>query len=224
MNLQNCMKTIIGDVRDKEKLAKVFQEEQPEIVIHMAAQPIVRESYKNPVYTYEVRAGNVIGGGDFAAHRIIPDCIRAAVKGENIIIRNPYAVRPFQHVLEPVMAYLMIAMKQYENPSLAGCYNVGPEERDCVTTSYLADSFCNSWKELTGKDIQWVNQHDGGPYEAGFLKLDCSKIKSAFDWKPHWGIDYSLQKSIELYLKCYEKKGVETCIREQIEEYVVGSL
>lgn len=304
LNLPNRMKTIIGDVREQEKLAKVFQQEQPDIVIHMAAQPIVRESYKNPVYTYEVnvmgtvnvlecvrnnscvksvvnvttdkvyknkewqwgyreneeldgfdpysnskscselvtssyknsffgdsevavstvRAGNVIGGGDFAADRIIPDCIRAAVKGENIIIRNPYAVRPFQHVLEPVMAYLMIAMKQYENPSLAGCYNVGPEERDCVTTSYLADSFCNSWKELTGKDIQWVNQHDGGPHEAGFLKLDCSKIKSAFDWKPHWGIDYSLQKSIELYLKCYEKKGVETCIREQIEEYVAGSL
>ena len=300
LNLQNRMKTIMGDVRDKEKLAKVFQEEQPEIVIHMAAQPIVRESYKNPVYTYEVnvmgtvnvlecvrnnpcvksvvnvttdkvyknkewqwgyreneeldgfdpysnskscselvtssyknsffgdsevavstvRAGNVIGGGDFASDRIIPDCIRAAVKGEDIIIRNPYAVRPFQHVLEPVMAYLMIAMKQYKNPSLAGCYNVGPEEKDCVTTGYLTDSFCNSWKEQTGKEVRWINRHDGGPHEAGFLKLDCSKIKSVFGWKSHWSIDETLEKTIEVYLSCYNHDDIEKCVKRQIEEYM----
>lgn len=301
LNLQNRMKTVTGDIRDREKLAKVFEEEQPEIVIHMAAQPLVRESYKNPVYTYEVnvmgtvnilecvrnnpcvksvinvttdkvyknkewqwgyreneeldgfdpysnskscselvtssyknsffgdrqtaistmRAGNVIGGGDFAADRIIPDCIRAAMEEENIIIRNPYAVRPFQHVLEPIMAYLMVAMKQYNNPSLAGCYNIGPEEKDCVTTRYLADSFCRSWKEVTGKDIQWINQHDGGPHEAAFLKLDCSKIKSVFGWKPCWEIDTAIEKAIEVYLSCYNDSDVMKCVRKQIEEIYI---
>lgn len=299
LNLQNRMKTITGDIRDKEKLARAFGDEQPEIVIHMAAQPIVRESYKNPVYTYEVnvmgtvnvlecvrnnpcvksvinvttdkvyknkewqwgyreneeldgfdpysnskscselvtssyknsffgerqvavstmRAGNVIGGGDFAADRIIPDCIRAAMEGKDIVIRNPYAVRPFQHVLEPVMAYLMVAMKQYENPSLAGCYNVGPEEADCVTTGYLADCFCNSWKSITDKDIQWINQYDGGPHEAGFLKLDCSKIKSVFGWKPRWNIETAIEKAIEVYLCCYHDSDVIGCVKRQIDEF-----
>lgn len=302
LNLQNRMKTISGDIRDKEKLSKVFQEVQPEIVIHMAAQPIVRESYRNPVYTYEVnvmgtvnvlegvrnnpcvrslvnvttdkvyknkewqwgyreneeldgfdpysnskscselvtssyknsflgeeeiavstmRAGNVIGGGDFAAERIIPDCVRAAVKGNDIMIRNPYSVRPFQHVLEPVMAYLMVAMKQYEDISLAGCYNVGPEEADCVTTEYLADSFCKSWKKITGNEVNWINQYDGGPHEAGFLKLDCSKIKSVFGWKPHWSIDEALGKTIEIYLCCYSGSNVGGCIKRQIEEFLKG--
>lgn len=299
LNLQNRMKTITGDIRDKEKLARAFRDEQPEIVIHMAAQPIVRESYKNPVYTYEVnvmgtvnvlecvrnnpcvksvinvttdkvyknkewqwgyreneeldgfdpysnskscselvtssyknsffnecqvavstmRAGNVIGGGDFAADRIIPDCIRAAMESKDIVIRNPYAVRPFQHVLEPVMAYLMVAMRQYENPSLAGCYNVGPEEADCVTTGYLAGCFCDFWKSITDKDIQWINQYDGGPHEAGFLKLDCSKIKSVFGWKPRWNIDVTIEKTIEVYLGCYDDSDVVACVKRQIDEF-----
>lgn len=187
---------------------------------------LVTSSYKNSFFgdsevaVSTVRAGNVIGGGDFASDRIIPDCIRAAVKGEDIIIRNPYAVRPFQHVLEPIIAYLIVAMKQYENPSLAGCYNVGPEEKDCVTTGYLADSFCNSWKELTGKEVRWINRHDGGPHEAGFLKLDCSKIKSVFDWKPHWSIDTALKKTIDVYLSCYNHDDIENCVKRQIEEYM----
>lgn len=300
LNLQNRMKTIIGDIRDRDKLEKVFEEEQPEIVIHMAAQPIVRESYKNPVYTYEVnvmgtvnvlecirknpcvksvinvttdkvyknkewqwgyreneelngfdpysnskscselvtdsyknsffdncriavstmRAGNVIGGGDFASDRILPDCIRAAVKEEDIIIRNPYAVRPFQHVLEPIMAYLMVAMKQYETPSLAGCYNIGPEEGDCVTTGNLTDRFCVLWEKNTGKEIQWVNQYDGGPHEAGYLKLDCSKIKSVFGWKPQWSIDVALEKAVEVYISWCTHNDVEECVKKQIEEYL----
>lgn len=300
LNLQNRIKTVIGDIRDREKLEQVFSEEQPQIVIHMAAQPIVRESYKNPVYTYEVnvmgtvnilecvrntpsvksvinvttdkvyknkewqwgyreneeldgfdpysnskscselvtgtyknsffkgrdiavstmRAGNVIGGGDFATDRIVPDCIRAAVEDKEIYIRNPFSIRPFQHVLEPVIAYLMVAMQQYREHSLAGCYNIGPEEKDCVTTGYLADSFCKSWKTITGKEICWINQHDGGPHEAAFLKLDCSKIKSVFGWKPCWEIDYALEKSIELYLSCYNNGDAVACIRKQMEEYL----
>ena len=300
LNLQNRMKTVLGDIRDRERLEEVFKEEQPEIVIHMAAQPIVRESYKNPVYTYEVnvmgtvnvlecirknpcvksvinvttdkvyknkewqwgyreneeldgfdpysnskscselitgsyknsffynrdiavstmRAGNVIGGGDFASDRIVPDCIRAAIKGEDIVIRNPYSVRPFQHVLEPVMAYLMVAWKQYEDGALAGCYNVGPEERDCVTAGDLADCFCDSWKKITEKEVQWMNQYDGGPHEAGFLKLDCSKIKSVFGWKPRWDIHRAIEKTIEVYLGCYNHSDISMCVKKQIEEFM----
>ena len=211
-----------------EKMKKVFLEVRPEIVIHMAAQPIVRESYRTPVYTYEtnvmgtvnllecvrlsdsvrsvinvttdkvyknrewywgyreneelnghdpysnskscselvtssykecflneadiavstVRAGNVIGGGDFAADRIIPDCVRAVENGNNIVVRNPYSVRPYEHVLEPIAVYLMLASKQYKDLKYAGSYNVGPEEADCLTTGKLVDLFCKSWKAV----------------------------------------------------------------------------
>ena len=216
------MQSIEGDVRDLEHLLRVFEEMQPEIVIHMAAQPIVRESYANPVYTYDVnvmgtvnvlecvrrtasvrsfvnvttdkvyknrewewgyrenepldgydpysnskscselvthsyinsfyndmevavstaRAGNVIGGGDFANDRIIPDCVRAAGKKEDIVVRNPHSTRPYQHVLEPLKIYLLIAKKQYEDKTMSGFYNVGPDDRDCITTGRLVDLFC----------------------------------------------------------------------------------
>ena len=243
---------IKGDVRDLDHLLTVFQEYQPEIVIHMAAQPIVRDSYKDPVGTYSTnvmgtvniceavrqmesvksflnvttdkvyenkewewgyrenepldgydpysnskscselvthsykssfldgkvavstaRAGNVIGGGDFANDRIIPDCIRAAVKGEDIIVRNPFSTRPYQHVLEPVYAYLMIAAKQYEDPKYQSWYNVGPDDQDCFQTGALVDLFVKHW----GEGLKWINKYDGGPHEANFLKLDCSNLQ-----------------------------------------------
>ena len=257
---------IRGDVRDLEHLKKVFAKYQPEIVLHLAAQPIVRDSYKDPVYTYETnvmgtvnimecvrfnpcvksvlnvttdkvyhnnewcwgyredepldgfdpysnskscselvthsykncfftdgtvavstaRAGNVIGGGDFAHDRIIPDCVRAMVDGSVIGVRNPYSTRPYQHILEPLTVYLMIAQKQYENPSYQGYYNVGPDDCDCVTTGALVDLFCKYW----GEGASWENQAEAGaPHEANFLKLDCSKLKATFGWKPRWHID-----------------------------------
>lgn len=302
LSLEERMDSRIGDIRDLEHLQAVFSEKQPEIVIHMAAQPIVRESYKNPVYTYDVnvmgtvnvlecirltesvrsfinvttdkvyknrewewgyreneelngydpysnskscselvtdsyknsffqdrdvaistmRAGNVIGGGDFAVDRIIPDCVRAAKEGKDIIIRNPYAVRPFQHVLEPVMAYLMVAQRQYENKNLAGNYNVGPDEADCITTGELADLFCRLWTEKTGKEIKWMNRHDGGPHEAGFLKLDCSRLKNVFGWKPGWTIEQALCSTIQSYLECSDKKKIEMTICGQLEKYIKG--
>ncbi len=300
LSLEKRMDSITGDVRDADGLRQAFSGKKPEIVIHMAAQPLVRESYKNPVYTYEVnvmgtvnvlecirtsetvksfvnvttdkvyknrewewgyreneelngydpysnskscselvtdsyknsffgdrdlavstvRAGNVIGGGDFATDRIIPDCVRAAQRGEDIIIRNPYSVRPFQHVLEPVMAYLMIAKEQFVRKELAGCYNVGPDERDCVTTGCLADQFCENWYEQTGKKVKWINQYDGGPHEANYLKLDCSKIKKSFGWQPSWMIYMALHKTIQLYLACCSGRNAEICIAKQIAEYV----
>lgn len=299
-HLADGMNSIIGDIRDLDHLKKVFTDVQPEIVIHMAAQPIVRESYKNPVYTYETnvmgtvnimecvrlnpcvksfvnvttdkvylnkewewgyreneelngfdpysnskscselvtssyknsffadsataittcRAGNVIGGGDFAADRIIPDCIRAASKDEDIIVRNPYSTRPYQHVLEPVVTYLQIAMAQYENPSLAGNYNIGPDETDCWTTGNLVDLFCKEWNRQTGKNCTWINKHDGGPHEANFLKLDCSKVKRVFGWKPTWNVEKTMEKIVE-WSVCYLTGGdVAACMEKQIKEFL----
>lgn len=293
------MNSVVGDIRDLEHLKKVFKKVQPEIVIHMAAQPLVRESYQNPVYTYETnvmgtvnilecvrlnpcvksfvnvttdkvylnkewewgyreneelngydpysnskscselvtssylksffqdsdtaittcRAGNVIGGGDFAADRIIPDCIRAVEKGEKIIVRNMFSTRPYQHVLEPVVAYLMIAKAQYEDKKFAGNYNVGPDETDCWTTGNLVDLFCKEWEKQTGTPVTWVNQYDGGPHEANFLKLDCSKIKKTFGWKPVWNVEKTMEKIVE-WSDCYLKQGdfIE-CMERQIMEF-----
>lgn len=287
--------SVIGDVRDLEHLKRVFAEIQPEIVFHLAAQPIVRDSYKNPVYTYETnvmgtvnicecvrlnpcvksflnvttdkvyhnnewewgyrenepldgfdpysnskscselvthsyinsffcdmdvavstaRAGNVIGGGDFANDRIVPDCVRAAVAGKDIVVRNPHSTRPYQHVLEPLAAYLMIAKCQYEDKAFAGFYNVGPDDRDCVTTGTLVDTFCAKW----GEGLKWINQYDGGPHEANFLKLDCSKLKKTFDWKPHWSFETAIEKTVE-WSKAYAADGdMLTCMDQQIAEF-----
>lgn len=297
--LEDRMRSIIGDVRDLERLKAVFQDVQPHIVIHMAAQPIVRESYKHPVDTYGTnvmgtvnvlecvrltacvksvvnvttdkvyknrewewgyreneelngydpysnskscselvtdsyknafftdrdiavttcRAGNVIGGGDFAVDRIIPDCIRAAEQGQDIVVRNPYSTRPYQHVLEPVMAYLMVAERQYEDKALAGCYNVGPDEADCLTTGELVSLFCEKWNEAGGAKVNWKNEHDGGPHEAGFLKLDCSKIKKTFAWKPKWHVDKTMEMIVQWTNAYLAKEDVSACMRRQIREF-----
>ncbi len=139
------------------------------------------------------RAGNVIGGGDFANDRIIPDCIRAASSGREIIVRNPHSTRPFQHVLEPLFIYLTVAERQYENGELADSYNVGPDDCDCINTGRLADLFCEAW----GEGASWVNRYDGGPHEANFLKLDCSRVKHVFGWKPCYHVQEAVEKTVE---------------------------
>lgn len=271
--MEKQIRSIMGDIRDLDSLLEVFRETQPELVLHLAAQPIVRESYKNPVYTYETnvmgtvnilecirrtktvrsflnvttdkvyhnrewewgyretdpldgfdpysnskscselvthsyknsffsegetristaRAGNVIGGGDFAADRIIPDCIRAALSGKPILVRNPHSTRPFQHVLEPLYAYLMIAAMQYEDIKYEGYYNVGPGDEDCVTTGELVEMFCRCW----GQGQTWEDHFAGDPHEANFLKLDCSRLRSVFGWKPVWGVRKAIEKTVE---------------------------
>ena len=262
--LENRMTSVIADVRDLDRMKQVFEQAQPEIVLHLAAQPIVRDSYKDPHYTYETnvmgtvnllecvrlskgvksvlnvttdkvyhnnewcwgyredepldgfdpysnskscsewvthsyinsffqgpdapavstaRAGNVIGGGDFANDRIIPDCVRAMQAGQTIGVRNPYSTRPYQHVLEPLAMYLTIVQKQYEDKKYAGFYNVGPDDCDCVTTGELVELFCRCW----GEGARWENKAEANaPHEANFLKLDCSKVKTVFGWKPRW--------------------------------------
>ncbi len=281
-------------------MKKIFHQVQPEIVIHMAAQPIVRTSYNNPVYTYEtnvmgtvnilecvrftssvksflnvttdkvyrnkewvwgyreneelngydpysnskscselvtscyinsflnqmdvaistVRAGNVIGGGDFATDRIIPDCIKAAKKKKDIVVRNPFSVRPYQHVLESITAYLMIAQAQYENKKYAGNYNVGPDDVNCLTTGELVTLFCNQWNKATGSSIKWLNQYDGGPHEANFLKLDCSKIKNIFGWQPKWNIETSIKKVVEWSIIYMIGEDITNCMKKQIQEFL----
>ncbi|MBE6023225.1 MAG: CDP-glucose 4,6-dehydratase [Cellulosilyticum sp.] len=295
IGIEKEINTIIGDIRDLKKLMQAFEKVQPEIVFHLAAQPIVRDSYKDPVYTYETnvmgtvnilecirqnqcvksflnvttdkvyqnnewawgyrenepldgfdpysnskscselvthsyknsffangevaistaRAGNVIGGGDFANDRIIPDCVRAAERGEKIVVRNPHSTRPYEHVLEPLFAYLMIAQKQYEDIKYADYYNVGPDECDCLTTGDLVDLFCDKW----GEGLSWENKFMGGPHEANFLKLDCSKLKATFGWQPKWHIDMAIEKTIE-WSKCYLENGnVSECMNKQIREF-----
>lgn len=272
--IESQMTSIIGDIRDFDHLKQVFDKYQPMLVFHLAAQPIVRDSYINPRYTYETnvigtvnicecirltssvksflnvttdkvylndeepnhpfkedetldgydpysnskscselvthsykksffnssncavstaRAGNVIGGGDFAKDRIIPDCIRAIEKGEDIVVRNPYSTRPYQHVLEPLYIYLTIVQKQFENRKYEGYYNVGPDDCDCINTGDLVTLFCKKW----GDGLKWNNKYDGGPHEAAFLKLDNTKIKNVFGWKPRWHIDECIEKTVE---------------------------
>ena len=297
-NIEQDIHSVIGDIRDYKTLKAAFDEAQPEIVLHLAAQPIVRDSYKDPAYTYETnvmgtvnilecvrtnncvksflnvttdkvylnkewawgyreneeldgydpysnskscselvthsykssffgdnrvaistaRAGNVIGGGDFANDRIIPDCIRAAIKHEAIVVRNPFSTRPYQHVLEPLYAYLMIAAMQYQDIKYAGYYNVGPDDVDCFQTGALVDLFVSKW----GEGMKWVNKFMGGPHEANFLKLDCSKVKTVFGWSPRWHVEEAIEKTVE-WSKVYFTKGdIPKCMDEQINEFFGG--
>lgn len=293
--LKHRVHSVIGDIRDFNHLKKIFVNENPELVFHLAAQPIVRESYRNPKETYEInvqgtvnllecvrqsksvksvvnittdkvydnqewewgyreddrldgfdpysnskscselvthsynrsflkekgiavstmRAGNVIGGGDFSKDRIIPDCVRAMQRKEKIIVRNPHSVRPYQHVLEPLHAYMLTAWQQAVHPEYAGCYNVGPEEKDCITTGELVQLFCEKW----GPEASWETQSMIGPHEAGFLKLDCSRIKNRFQWKPVWDIEKAVEKTVEWTKAYLRKESVCDCMDRQLQEF-----
>jgi CDP-glucose 4,6-dehydratase len=287
----------IGDVRDYDHLKEVFDLEQPEVVFHLAAQPLVRESYVSPRTTYETnvmgtvnvmeccrnsksvrsilnvttdkvyhnnewnwgyrenermdgydpysnskscselvtwcydrsffasmedirlstaRAGNVIGGGDFSADRIIPDCIRAVLEGKQILVRNPNSIRPYQHVLEPLFAYLLLAERQVEDSSLCGAYNVGPNEDDCIPTGKLADLFAKYWSDGCG----WYTETVDGPHEANFLKLDCSKIKYTFGWQATWNVANAVEKTIEWTKAWNNGEDISSVMNKQITEFI----
>jgi len=292
------MTSVTGDIRDLPALKAAYAAANPEIVLHLAAQPIVRTSYEQPVYTYETnvmgtvnllecvrtsrepvksvvvittdkvyenrewvwgyrenepldgydpysnskscaelavhsyvnsffknsstavstaRAGNVIGGGDFARDRIIPDCVRAAQEGQPVIVRNPYSTRPYQHVLEPIFAYLMIARRQYENPNLAGWYNVGPDDCDCVTTGDLVELFCQAW----GDGMSWENHaEENAPHEAAFLKLDSTKIKTTFGWQPRWHIREAVEKTVEWSKAWMTEKSIPEVMDRQVAAFL----
>lgn len=180
-------------------------------------------SYKNSFFTdgkvavSTARAGNVIGGGDFANDRIIPDCVRAMEKGTVIGVRNPYSTRPYQHVLEPLDVYLLIAQRQYEDPRLQGYYNVGPDDCDCVTTGDLVDLFCRKW----GENAAWENRAEANaPHEANFLKLDCSKVKAVFGWKPRWHIAECMEMVCRFSKVWLSGGDVPTEMDTEIEEFL----
>lgn len=305
------------DVRDIEELRSAFQSSQPEIVFHLAAQPIVRDSFRDPVYTYSTnvmgtvnvcevirftqsvhsflnittdkvyrnnewawgyretdeldgldpysnskscselvthsyknsfftddrvristaRAGNVIGGGDFSNDRIMSDCVKALqTSGETekdvmINVRNPCSIRPYEHVLEPLFAYMMIAEAQYEDGKYAGYYNVGPDDVDCISTGDLVNIFCDMWNEKSEqnneKSVSWINKAEkDAPNEANFLKLDCSKIKETFGWKPTWHIDKAIENVVrwtKVWLDGGDERAVGSEMDREIEEFIKDS-
>jgi CDP-glucose 4,6-dehydratase len=289
------IRSITGDIRNRDVLIKAVQQTKPDIIFHLAAQPLVRLSYREPAATYETnvmgtvniletlrltpsvrsfinvttdkvyenrewiwgyrenenlcgydpysnskscselvtasyrnaffhgedapavstaRSGNVIGGGDYAVDRIVPDCIRAVQKGGQIVLRNPHSIRPYQHVLECLSGYLLLAEKQQYDKSLEGAYNFGPDDGSCVATGHLADLFCAVW----GKGASWAAQNDGGPHEANFLKLDCSKAKAALGWKPVWDIKTAVDRVVE-FAQVDSDEARLACIKKQVQQY-----
>lgn len=299
--IDELVTSYIGDVRDLDYLTKVIQEVQPEIVFHMAAQPLVRESYKIPVETYSTnvmgtvhlleacrstssvkaivnvttdkcyenkewhwgyrenepmggydpysnskgcselitsayrnsffnpseyknhgvavataRAGNVIGGGDWAEDRLIPDFIRAISKGEKVRIRSPFAIRPWQHVLEPLSGYLRLAELLYtEGPKFAQAWNFGPYDHDARNVEWITKTICEFWGDEASFEIDKKPQ----PHEANYLKLDCSKANAELNWFPKWDIQTTL-KSIVDWNKAYlNNEDIREVTKRQIHQY-----
>ena len=296
LGLKKEIKSVIADIRDYDALLKSLKSAKPEIIFHLAAQPLVRESYKIPVYTYETnvlgtvklleacrhapsarsivnvttdkvyenkeddrafkenenlcgydpysnskscsdiitysyrnsffcekdspalstaRSGNVIGGGDFASDRIIPDCVSAAQKNKPVIIRNPKSTRPYQHVLDCLSGYLLLARKQYNDKKLQGSYNFGPEKSDFVINGALVKMFCKSW----GNGLTSINKSDNGPHEAKFLKLDITKAKKVLGWKPRLNVNQAVGLTVGWSKKYLAGVNIATCMDKQIKEY-----
>jgi CDP-glucose 4,6-dehydratase len=301
--VDGLVRSVRGDVRDLKRLSEAVRAEKPEIVLHLAAQPIVRESYKVPVETYETnvmgtvnllesvrlagdvravvavttdkvyenrewlwgyreadvlggydpysnskaccelgaaayrsaffnqatyaqhgtavataRAGNVIGGGDWAGDRLIPDCARAALAGKPIIVRNPGAVRPWQHVLECLCGYLLLAEKlAMDGPAYASAFNFGPDDHDCLPVGEVVGRFCALWP---GASCELAA--GGGPHEAGFLKLDSSKAIAQLGWKRTWGMREALQATADWYRAFGCGEDLLAITRAQIEEFFKG--
>jgi CDP-glucose 4,6-dehydratase len=297
------MTSIIGDIRDLERLRAVFAEHQPEIVIHMAAQPLVRYSYIEPVETYSTnvmgtvnlleavrstasvkaavnvttdkcyenrewawgyrenepmggydpyssskgcaelvtaayrnsyfnnpstinnkpspavataRAGNVIGGGDWAEDRLIPDIMRAITEGRPVNIRNPHAIRPWQHVLEPLSGYLLLAQKLYEEgAAYAEGWNFGPNDEDAKPVQWIVEKLTQSW----GEGASWALDGGEHPHEAHYLKLDCSKAKARLDWHPRWHLDETLGKIVEWHRAYRDENDIREVTLRQISAY-----
>ncbi len=300
-NIDKLVQSTIADVKDGESLTKAMLAARPDIVIHMAAQPLVRDSYKIPVETYAInvmgtvnlleavrkcktvkavinvttdkcyenkewvwgyreneplggydpysnskacselvtsayrnsyfnpkdfathgvavasaRAGNVIGGGDWATDRLIPDCLRALLKGENVIIRNPQAIRPWQHVLEPLSGYLKLAQKLCKDGAhFSGAWNFGPNDSDAKPVEWLVKTLCTKW----GGGASYAIDKGMHPHEANYLKLDCSKAKRELEWQPLWDLDKAIDSIIEWTVAYKEKKDVGAVCLKQIEAY-----
>lgn len=286
------MDSVFGDIRDLEHIAKSMVAFNPDILIHMAAQPLVRYSYINPVETYQTnvigtvnvyeaarncanlkaivsvttdkcyenkewewgyrenepmgghdpyssskgcaelvtsayrrsyfsekgtanlasaRAGNVIGGGDWSDDRLIPDILKAFEKSETVVIRNPLSIRPWQHVLEPISGYLVLAQELYEDEKFAEGWNFGPKDEDCRSVQWILDKMVSNW----GQGASWELDLNSNPHEAGLLKLDISKAKAKLKWNPKWDLAYTLELITDwhqIYLQGADLK--ERCLKE----------
>lgn len=302
--IDTIVNSIIGDIRDYSSLCGIIERNKPEIIIHMAAQPLVKLSYSEPLLTYETnvlgtvnlleavrtskansvrvilnvtsdkcyenkewlwsyrenerlggfdpysnskacselvtsaylnsffnplsysdhkvaigtaRAGNVIGGGDWAENRLIPDIIRSIINHETIIIRSPNAIRPWQHVLEPLSGYLLLAEGLYNNAiSTIGSWNFGPSEEDARTVKWIVEYFCNKKNRATYSIDKNPQVH-----EATYLKLDCSKAKNLLKWQPHWSLEKALDSIIEFTDKWQEGEDVRSLCLKHIDEYLL---
>ncbi|MGE0088167.1 MAG: CDP-glucose 4,6-dehydratase [Bacteroidales bacterium] len=300
--INKLITSFIGDIRDLNLLQSFMQKVQPEIVIHMAAQPLVRESYKVPVETYAInvmgtvnileacrntpsvkaivnvttdkcyenqewywgyresepmggydpysnskgcselvtsayrnsyfnpkeysnhgvgiasaRAGNVIGGGDWAEDRLIPDFIRSISKGEKLKIRSPYAIRPWQHVLEPLTGYLTLAANLLTNgDEYSGGWNFGPEDNDAQNVEWITEKLCSMWGDGANYEID----NNPQPHEANYLKLDCSKAKAELEWYPQWNITKTLESIVIWHKKWMAKEDIRKVCFEQIDNYL----
>jgi CDP-glucose 4,6-dehydratase len=306
--LEREVNSITGDIRDRSHLLTALLESNPDVVIHMAAQPLVRDSYHHPVETYETnvlgtvylfeavrqanqrglaikavvnvttdkcydnkewvwgyreyeplggfdpysnskacselvtsayrnsffhpssfdkhgvaiataRAGNVIGGGDWAIDRIVPDCFRALTAQKPVILRNPHAIRPWQHVLEPLSGYLLLARRLYEDgPRFAEGWNFGPNEGDARTVEWVVGQICKMW----GKGATYAVQQTDDLHEAGFLKLDCSKANMELGWHPRWQLETAIKHIVEWMQAYNQGKDVKRLSLQQIERYERG--
>jgi CDP-glucose 4,6-dehydratase len=298
--IDELVTSVIGDIRDYDSLLGVMQRFQPEIIIHMAAQPLVRESYRNPVETFSVnvmgtvnlfecirhihgvkavvnvttdkcyenkewfwgyredepmggydpyssskacseivtaayrrsffngkdeyktaiataRAGNVIGGGDWAADRLIPDFVNSINRQQKIIIRSPQAIRPWQHVLEPLTGYLVLAEKLYTyGNSFSGAWNFGPDDNDAKSVEWIVKKMCSDWGNGAAYEITNTPQ----PHEATYLKLDCSKAKALLNWHPHWTLEKTLDSIIDFTKAWQNEDDLRIITIKQINDYL----
>lgn len=299
-NISNYITSIIGDIRNYDLLKGVLIKLQPEIIIHMAAQPLVMESYRNPRETYDInvmgtvnlldiarqvksikailnvttdkcyenkewhwgyrenepmggydpysnskgcselvtssfrnsffnpkdylthgvaiataRAGNVIGGGDWAIDRLIPDFIRSISKGEKVKIRSPYSIRPWQHVLEPLTGYLTLCKKLVINGSDFSCaWNFGPDDQDAKNVEWIIQTLCKTW----GNASYEIDKHPQ-PHEANYLKLDCSKAKAELAWNPKWDIETTIKTIVEWNKSFLAGDDIYEITKYQINKY-----
>ena len=296
-NVASLIEHEIGDIRNLNALSGSMKAFKPDILIHMAAQPLVRQSYAQPVDTYatnvmgtvnvlesarfctsikaiisvttdkvyenrewcwgyredepmggfdpyssskgcaelvtaayrqsffsgddkpalaSARAGNVIGGGDWSEDRLIPDVLKAFEKGEKVIIRNPAAIRPWQHVLEPLSGYMILAENLYQHgKKFASAWNFGPDDKDCKSVAWIL----NKLVEIDGKKSSWEIEKNQQPHEAQFLKLDCSKAKTQLNWHPKWEIETVLRKIVEWHMQFNKGTNIQHYCMDEIASY-----
>lgn len=296
-NVAQGMVSQIGDIRDYDTVLKAVAEFKPEIVIHMAAQPLVRYSYKNPIETYatnvmgtvhlfeairqtgtakvvvnvttdkcyenkewvwgyredepmggfdpyssskgcselvtaayrrsyfretgialaSARAGNVIGGGDWAEDRLVPDILRAFENNQPVVIRNPHSTRPWQHVLEPLSGYLTLAEKLWHEPeAYAEGWNFGPKDEDAWPVGWIVEKLCESW----GQGATWQLDGENHPHEAGYLKLDISKARQGLSWSPRWNLECALNRIVQWHQAWLAKEDVRFLCLDQIKQFI----